>query len=206
MEGDTKTAIHTSNHTHFTISYRYFPLLFCFFQLPCQYSNNLSCKFIVCIFIEIVHRYRNTLVIVVNIKADIFMIAILVPNVVFATKNKNGVENKYKNKPAEIFEQIGRYACFALMIFNVPYTYIGFYFPEALTVYLVVDCTLVGAYCVAWLIFWKKNGLAKAIILSAIPSAVFVFSGIMIASIPLIVFSVVFAVTHILISVKNAIL
>lgn len=136
----------------------------------------------------------------------IFMIAILVPNVVFATKNKNGVENKYKNKPAEIFEQIGRYACFALMIFNVPYTYMGFYFPEALTVYLVVDCTLVGAYCVAWLIFWKKNGLAKAIILSAIPSVVFLFSGIMIASIPLIVFSVVFSVTHILISVKNAIL
>lgn len=30
LEGDTKTAIHTSNHTHFTISYRYFPLLFCF--------------------------------------------------------------------------------------------------------------------------------------------------------------------------------
>lgn len=92
----------------------------------------------------------------------IFMIAILVPNVVFAMKNKNGVENKYKNKPAEIFEQIGRYACFALMIFNVPYTYMGFYFPEALTVYLVVDCILVGAYCVAWLIFFgRKTGLRR---------------------------------------------
>lgn len=32
----------------------------------------------------------------------------------------------------------------------------------------------------------------------------FIFSGIMIASIPLIIFSVIFAVTHILISVKNA--
>ena len=45
--------------------------------------------------------------------------------------------------------------------------------------------------------------MTKALLLSIIPSGIFVFSGVIIVSIPLLVFSALFAVTHILISVKN---
>lgn len=134
----------------------------------------------------------------------IFVAVIMIPNIVYAIKNKDGVENNYKNKAAEILEQISRYACIALMIINVPYTWFGFYFDNAEIVYIVVNATLVVAYCLGWIIFWKKSGLAKALLLSVLPALVFVFSGVMIASIPLAAFAVVFAVTHILISVKNA--
>lgn len=133
----------------------------------------------------------------------VIMVIIMIPNIVFAAKNKNSYF-VYKNKTAEIFEQISRYACFVFMIFNIPYTYFGFYFPYAEIVYLTVNSILVLAYCIIWLILRKKSGLAKALLLSVIPSLCFLFSGIITASIPLIVFATVFASTHILISVKNS--
>lgn len=140
-----------------------------------------------------------------NYYGIIFIAVIMIPNIVFAVKNKDGYLNTYQNKAAEIFEQIGRYGCFVLMIFNIPYTYIGFYFPFAQIVYVIVNAVLVLSYCVIWIILWKNSGIVKALLLSVIPSIVFLFSGIMIASIPLIIFAVIFAVMHILISLKNAI-
>ncbi|MGN0824256.1 MAG: hypothetical protein ACI4MB_04225 [Candidatus Coproplasma sp.] len=136
----------------------------------------------------------------------IIIALIMIPNVVFAVLNKDGFKNKYNNKLCETFEQVGRYACFALMIFNIPYTYFNYYFPFAEIVYLTVNGALVLSYLLVWVIMWKKDNLLRAILLSSIPSAIFVLSGVIIASIPLIVFSIIFAVTHILISVKNAIL
>lgn len=133
----------------------------------------------------------------------IFVALIMIPNIIYAVKNKNSFANNYKNKLVEVLEQIGRYGCIALMIFNIPYTWFGFYFPFAQIAYIVMNAVLVIAYCVIWVILWNKNGIIKALLLSIIPSLVFLFSGIMIASIPLIVFAVLFAVTHILISVKN---
>lgn len=135
----------------------------------------------------------------------IIIAVIMIPNIVFAIKNKGGYQNTYQNKAALILEQISRYACMVLMIFNIPYTWIGFYFSFAEIVYIIVNSLFVLAYCVIWIALWKKSGIVKALLLSIIPSLVFLFSGIMIASIPLTVFAVIFSVTHILISVKNSI-
>lgn len=134
----------------------------------------------------------------------IFIAVIMVPNIIFAVKNKDRAVQVYKNKAAESFEQIGRYACMALMIFNIPYTWFGFYFPFAEYVYIGVNGALTAAYCISWAILWKRAGMIKAVLLSVIPSAVFLFSGVIIASVPLIAFAIVFAVAHIIISVKNA--
>ncbi len=127
----------------------------------------------------------------------------MIPNIIFAVKNKAGFVNAYKNKPAEICEQIGRYTCFALMIFNVPYACMGLWFDCALTVYLCVNGGLCLAYLIFWIVCWNKNGMIKAVALSVIPSVIFLFSGVILAYIPLIAFAVIFSVCHILISVKN---
>lgn len=132
------------------------------------------------------------------------MTIIMIPNIIFAIKNEDGFKNAYRNIPVEAAEQISRYACFALMIFNIPYTYYGFYFPFAKEVYICVNFTLTFAYCMLWLILRKKSDILKAISLSVIPSVIFIFSGIMTASIPLLLFSIIFAVAHIFISIKNA--
>ena len=42
----------------------------------------------------------------------VFVTVLLIPNTVYAIKNKDGFNGNYHNKTAEIFEQIGRYACF----------------------------------------------------------------------------------------------
>ncbi len=132
------------------------------------------------------------------------MAIIMIPNIVYAVKHANDGCDTCNNKAVIIAEQIGRYGCFVFMIFNIPYTYFGFWFDNALVVYLSVN----GALCLAYLIFWvicrNGNDKLKALSLSIIPSCVFLFCGIVVASIPLVVFAVVFAVNHILISYKNS--
>jgi len=133
------------------------------------------------------------------------MAVIMIPNIIYAVKHKNG-EITYRNKAVEIMEQIGRYGCFALMIFNIPYTYFNFWFDKALVVYLSVNGILCLAYLVFWIICWKRNDKLKALSLSIIPSSIFLFSGVVLANIPLIAFAIIFAVNHILISYKNSLL
>lgn len=134
----------------------------------------------------------------------IIMAIIMIPNIVYAVKHKNNNSNTYHNKAVEVMEQIGRYACFVLMIFNIPYTYFDFWFEYALVVYLSVNGGLCLAYLIFWVICWKRNDKLKALSLSVLPSCIFLFSGIMLASIPLIAFSILFGANHILISYKNA--
>ena len=92
------------------------------------------------------------------------------------------------------------------MIFNLPYTYFNFWFEHALPVYLTVNGALCLAYFVFWIVLRNANNTLKAISLSVIPSCIFLFSGVVLANLPLIAFAVVFAVNHILISVKNCLL
>ncbi len=132
------------------------------------------------------------------------MAIIMIPNIIYAAMHKN-VENVYRNKAVEILEQIGRYGCFVCMIFNIPYTYFNFWFDSALVVYLSVNGGLCLAYLIFWAICWNRNDVLKALSLSIIPSCIFLFCGIVLANIPLIAFSVLFAVCHIFISCKNAI-
>ncbi|MDE7373249.1 MAG: hypothetical protein K2N18_04220 [Clostridia bacterium] len=132
------------------------------------------------------------------------MAIIMIPNIVYVIRHKDGGENAYCNKAATVAEQIGRYGCMAFMIFNIPYTYFNFWFNHALTVYLAVNGALCLAYLISWAVFWKKEGKLKALTLSVLPTAVFLFSGIMLASILLLVFAVIFGVCHVLISYKNA--
>lgn len=129
----------------------------------------------------------------------------MIPNIVYAVRHQNDNADTYRNKKVVVAEQIGRFGCFVLMIFNIPYTYFNFWFDYALIVYLSVN----GGLCIAYIIFWivcgRKPGWLRALSLSILPSCVFLFSGIVFANIPLIVFSVLFAVTHIFISCKNAV-
>ena len=139
-----------------------------------------------------------------NIFGLAFITAIMIPNIIFALKHKEAFENRYHNKTIEIIEQIGRFGCFGFMIFNIPTTWLGWWSDEAFAIYLMVDAVLIVLYCTIWVIYWRKNNVFKAMALSIIPSAIFLFSGIMCRSILLIISSLLFAPAHIFISYKNA--
>lgn len=134
----------------------------------------------------------------------VIMGIIMIPNIVYAAKHKDGSIDNYHNKPIVICEQIGRYGCFACMLFNVPHMYFGFRFKAALPVYLCVNGGLCLSYVMVWVLFRNKNGITKALLLSGIPSVIFLFCGIMLVHIPLILFAVLFGINHIFLSWKNA--
>jgi len=139
-----------------------------------------------------------------NIFGLIFIILIMVPNIIYAIKCKDGFANKWQNRTVELLEQIGRFGCFGFMIINIPGTCFGWWSDEAFAVYLVVNTIMVLMYCIIWIICFKKNTVFRALALSVLPSLIFLFGGIMSRSVLLIVSAVIFAPCHILISYKNA--
>lgn len=141
----------------------------------------------------------------INIFGLIYIIAIMIPNIIFAIKCKDGFVNTWKNKTVELLEQIGRFGSFGFMIINIPGTWFGFPSDEVFALYLIINTVLIIVYCVIWIFSFGKNNLFKAISLSVLPSVVFLFSGIMSRSILLIISALIFAPCHIIISCKNAI-
>ena len=134
----------------------------------------------------------------------VFITIIMIPNVVFAIRCKDGFANNYRNKTVELVEQIGRFGCFSFMIFNIPGTWFGWASNESFALYLILDALLVALYSILWIVCWKKNGVFKALALSILPSVVFLFSGIMSRSILLTAAVLLFAPAHIFISYQNA--
>ena len=133
----------------------------------------------------------------------IAVFVVMLPNILCAIFDKTAFENKVKNKWLLSCEQIGRIGCIVFMIFNIPYTYFGFWFESALLAYLIVGGALLLIYCLGWIIFRNSRSLAKMLWLSITPTVLFLFCGIMISSIPLIVCSIIFGVGHITVSYKD---
>lgn len=133
----------------------------------------------------------------------IAIILIMLPNIIYFAKKKNVVQNENKSFLL-VLEQIGRYGCMGFMVFNIPYTYYGFWFNHGLLVYLIVGGVILLLYELGWILKDDKK-IFKALWLSIIPFILFLFCGICIRSILLITCSIIFGVSHITISYQNAI-
>lgn len=134
----------------------------------------------------------------------IFMAVLMIPNIIFAIRRQDEFENTWKNKAVELLEQIGRFSCFALMIFNIPGTWFGFSSDTIFAIYLIADSVLVLLYCLIWIVCLKRNTVFRALALSILPSILFLFSALMSRSLLLLAAALVFATSHITISYKNA--
>ena len=141
-----------------------------------------------------------------NVFGFIFVAIMMIPNIIYAINCKDGFENLWINKPVEVLEQIGRFGCFGFMVINIRGTWFGFPSNEIFALYLIIDCVLLLLYCFIWAICFKKDSVFKALVLSILPSVLFLMSGIMSRSILLIIASLIFAPCHIVISYKNAVL
>ena len=139
-----------------------------------------------------------------NVFGFILMAILMVPNMVYFTKRKEETPRKWNNKIVEIIEQIGRIGCTFFMIINIPGWWSDWGSGELLTIYLIVNTGFVVVYCMIWTMGFNRNSALAALALSGIPSALFLFSGIAIRYVPLIVAALLFAPSHILISYKNA--
>ena len=131
------------------------------------------------------------------------MAIILLPNLLFAMKRQPAFSPELPNKILALFEQIGRYGCMIFLVLNIPCTQTGFWFPYASIVYPLGNAALLTAYFVCWVVFWNKITATGAFLLSALPTAIFLFSGVVRGSIPLLLSAVIFGVCHISISVGS---
>lgn len=140
----------------------------------------------------------------INFYGLAFIVAIMIPNIIFAVTHRDGFENNYKNKIVETLEQVGRFGCFIFEILQVPALCLGYFSSAGKTVYCAIGAGLVFFYCLFWVIFRKESSMRKAVLLSVLPSLLFAESGILTRNFPLIAMAAVFSVCHIKISVENA--
>lgn len=133
-----------------------------------------------------------------------FLIVILIPNIIFALKCPQGFANLWHNRWVERIEQLGRFGCMAFMAVNIPGTWFGWWSDEAFAVYLIADTLLAAAYCLIWILCFRKNTRFRALALSILPSALFLLSGILSRSVLLTLSALLFAPCHILLSYRNA--
>ena len=87
-----------------------------------------------------------------NVFGLIFVVLLLIPNIIYAVKVKNQ-QNKCSNRFMNIMEQIGRYGCMFLMVFNIGIAEFGFGSVGAFFTYLFGNVFLMILY---WLISRKQ--------------------------------------------------
>ncbi len=132
----------------------------------------------------------------------IFLITlILIPNIFFAFMQKDSFSDLWQNKTIEAFEQVGRYGCIFFMIITIPGT--GLKWENLKSFYYLITGLLSLLYFILFFFLINKKSLVSALLLSIIPSLVFLFSGFFRNSIFLMVSALVFTPCHIAISVMN---
>ena len=82
----------------------------------------------------------------------------------------------------------------------------GWLFDGAKNAYLIIGAVLVGLYVLGWIVFWNESSVCKALVLSILPSLLFLESGILTRNYLLLAGAFIFAPCHIAISYMNAVL
>lgn len=135
-----------------------------------------------------------------NLYGLALVVLLLIPNILYCLRCPNGFPVRCHSKALETLEQIGRFGCMAFMVLSFP----AVCFPVGKIPYLILGSILMSMYWLGWMIFWRKNSLAKALILSILPTLLFLESGFLTGNVLLILLAVMFGFAHITINVKNA--
>ena len=139
----------------------------------------------------------------INVFGAVIVILMLIPNVVYAIKNKDE-KNLCTNRWMNVIEQIGRYACIVLMWLPLLQWKFGFRSVFELLLYLFGNGALLLAYWIVFFVHMRNKRKASAPALAVLPSCIFLLSGILLRHWLLVGFAVLFAVGHIYVTLKNA--
>ena len=140
----------------------------------------------------------------INIFGAVIVILMLIPNIVYAIKNK-GEKNYCTNLFMNIIEQIGRYACIVLMWLPLVVWKFGFASVFEMMLYLTCNGIFLAVYWIAFAVYMNRKSLQLALVLAIVPACIFIFSGILLRHWLLAGFAILFAVGHIYVTYKNAV-
>ena len=139
----------------------------------------------------------------INIFGAVFVIMLIIPNILYAIKNKSE-KNLCKNRFMNLIEQIGRYACVFLMWFPLFVWEFGFSGVLQMLIYIFGNLMLLIVYWVLFVIYMGHKTPALGFALAIIPACIFLLSGILLRHWLLVVFALVFAIGHIYVTKKNS--
>ena len=139
-----------------------------------------------------------------NVFGLILVILLLIPNIVYAIKVKDQ-KNLCTNKFMNILEQIGRYACMFLMVFNIGIAEFGFGSVVAFLIYGIGNVLLMLSYWIVWTMYFHKPSFGKQITLAILPTCLFLLNGVTMRHYLLILFGLVFGVGHVYVTYNNRI-
>lgn len=138
----------------------------------------------------------------INIYSGIVVALMMIPNIIFAVKDKENKPNKSK-MIVNIIEQISRYACIILMILPLFVWEFGFSPLEFMFVYIIGNVILLVLYYIFWGLYSKSKACKSALALAIIPTLIFINSAISVKHWALLVTAVIFGVSHIYITYIN---
>ena len=141
----------------------------------------------------------------INVFGAVIVVLLLIPNIVYAIKNK-GEKNFCANRFMNIVEQVGRYACIVLMWMPLLVWKFGFASVLDMMLYMACNGLLLAAYWIAFAFYMKRRSVRLALVLAVLPSCIFLLCGILLKHWLLVAFAVLFAIGHIYVTYKNAIL
>ena len=138
----------------------------------------------------------------INVFGAGVVILILIPNIVYAIRNKNE-KNLCTNRFMNMIEQIGRYACIILMWAPLFVWKFGFSGVFEMILYLIGNGCLLTAYWIIFACYLKRKTKKRALALAALPTCIFLFSGLLLHHWLLAAFAFLFGVGHIYVTQKN---
>ena len=138
----------------------------------------------------------------INVFGAIIVVLMLVPNVVYALKNR-GEENRCTNRWMNLLEQIGRYGCITFMWFPLLVGKLSFRSVPEMTLYLGGNGALLAVYWFVYARYLRERTRQRAFTLAVVPACIFLMSGLLLRHWLLVVFALFFAVGHIYVTTQN---
>lgn len=138
----------------------------------------------------------------INLFGAIIVILMLIPNIVYAVKNKDE-KNSCTNQFMNAIEQIGRYACIVLMWLPLLVWKFGFPSVFEMILYLFGNGCLLVAYWIAFALYMKKKTPSLALILAVLPACIFLLSGLTLHHWLLAGFAILFGIGHLYVTNQN---
>lgn len=123
----------------------------------------------------------------------------MIPSVIFFSKEEN--KEKYHKEYKPFWEKVESVARYGTMFFYV--VKVEESRTDSLLSYLIPSIFL-ALYILVWIIMRKEGSLLRSILLSALPSLMFISSAIIDKNYFLLSFAILFAICHISVSIKDA--
>ena len=132
----------------------------------------------------------------INLFGAGIVVLIMIPNIIYAARQKQGETQIEVPHGLSACEQVGRYGCIILMWLPLLVWKFGFGSVEEFLIYLIGNGALLLCYYLSWMLYSRKKTLSVAMALAIIPTAIFLLSGILLQHWLLVAFAILFGACH----------